>query len=308
MNYDEAAKLYRLAKAYVQARRMYEKLVEINQNLNDYWAAARNFEAMITLTIECDDKVAPEELVKLTTQAANYFKLSDSQQNYVSIATKVCKYLEKNGNFSYASDIYELLIKDLEDTENYYIRNETINNYVSLLITMTSFAQVIEIYEKEIDYHRKVTTTKVVNLNQMALALICVYLIVGDIKSADAKLQQFMTSVGGFYKSNEVTAAEKMVDAYIDGNQQEFDSLITKPIITAIFPSNIVKCLRKVTVKASPHLRKVCNVDDILDMNMQVSSNTTADNFGQIEPPPQIPSQIAKTEEEKKKMLEDFVS
>jgi len=299
--------VHRLGKAFGNARRMYEKFVTINQQLNDYWAAARNYESMITLTLDCDDKILTDELVKITAKASNYFKLSDSMTNYISLATRVCKYLEKNGNFSYACDLYEQLIKDLEDNDNYYIRNEAINNYVSLLVNMTEFTKVIQIYEKEIEYHRKTKEAKVVNLNQMALALICMYLIVGDIDKADSRLQFFMTGINGFFKSNEVTAAEKLVDSYIDGNQQEFNTMATKPVVTALFPANIVKNLRKVIVKACPNKRKVQNLDDLMDTNIQISptnDNSQGNPSGNIAESPKLP----KTEEEKKKMLEDFIS
>ena len=48
-----------------------------------------------------------------------------------------------------------------------------------------------------------------------------------------------LTSIPNFIKSNEVYMAEKLVDAYIDGNQQEFIQLTNKPAVNAIFPVNV---------------------------------------------------------------------
>jgi len=240
MNYDEAAKLYRLAKDYSNAKRMYEKLIAVNEKLNDYWAVARNYEAIILLTVDQDYKTEVEELVQFTNKAHNCFKLADSQQNYVTLSGKVCKYLEKGVHFIHAEELYEKLISDLEETENYYIRNEVLNNYISLLVTMTKFAEVAEIYEHEIETLSKSKSSKS-NLNSMALSLICIYLIIGDIDKADSKLQDFMIHISGFIKSSEVAAAEKLIDNYIDGNQQEFTRLTNSAIVNTIFPLNIVK-------------------------------------------------------------------
>jgi len=72
--------------------------------------------------------------------------------------------LEKKGSFSHACDLFETLLTDLENNENYYMKNETMTKYVSLLMNMVEYKRVIELYEKEIKFHNKLEK-KVVNLN-----------------------------------------------------------------------------------------------------------------------------------------------
>jgi len=305
MHYEEAAKLFRISKDFVNAKRVFEKNIKVNEKLNDPWSCGRNYESIVLMTVDGEDKSDVEDLIAYTNKATYYFKLAESPQNYISLSQKVCKFLEKNNQYVYACELYETLIKDLEDSENHYIRNEVMTSYISLLVNMMKFEEVGKLYEKEIESRKKDPTSRN-TLNSMALSVICIYLILGDIDKADNLLQHYMTQLRDFIKSNEVTAAEKLVDFYIDGNQKEFTLLTNKPVINSIFPINIVKNLRKVVVKACPSKRKVEELDDMgYDVPEGGIVSMGADG-GMINM--NVEANVPKTEEEKQKMLADFMS
>jgi len=141
-------------------------------------------------------------------------------------------------------------------------------------------------------------------------------LVIGDIDRADKTLQEFAIEIRDFIKTPEFDVSEKMVEAYTDGNQAEFDKSAQRSVLNNIFPLNIIKELRKVKVKASTNKKKPEIIEDFAGESEQRYPDYTNASLEHRQTDytnaasNQEPAQpvVGISEEQKKKELDDFLS
>jgi tetratricopeptide (TPR) repeat protein len=267
INYEEAAKLYRTAKEWDTAIKIYTKCIDVNEKMNDPWAMARDYEAIVTIHVDRTDgaKIAPDALTGLTIKAGTHFRMANSHSTYINLVKKVCKKFEDQDNLVDAMNLYKTLLNELEDDEQHHIRSEIVTAYGSLLIKAQKYRDCLDIFEREFNFKKGYTSKSgaKANLDTLALTIIALNIIIGDLDRAEKRLQDFIVEITDFIKRPELDVSEKMIEAYTSGNQPEFDKNAQRSVINNIFPLNIIKELRSVKVKARVGKKKVIEIDDI---------------------------------------------
>jgi len=274
--YEEAAKLFRSAKDYGRAHKAYEKCVAVNQKQNDTWGAARNYEAMVLMSIERADgtKPTPESLIKWTAKAGSYYRLSKSVNSYLELVKKVTKYLDDEGQLIEAENLYKNVLNDLEEDGEQYLRSEMVTSFSGLLVKLRRYPECIRLFEREYALKKQIVNKGgKQNLDLLALTIVAINLIMGDVDKAEKKLQDFAIEIRDFIKSPEFDVSEKMIEAYIDGNQDKYDASAQRMIINNIYPMIIIKELRSLKVKAVPGKKNVINIFEDNDNPLRTAGN-----------------------------------
>jgi len=288
--YEEAAKLFCSAKDYNRAHKAYEKCVAVNQKQNDLWAAARNYEAMVIMSIERTDgvKPTPEPLIKWTAKAGSFYRQAKSPNSYTELVKKVTKYLDDEGQLIEAENLYKSVLNDLEEDGEQYLRSEMVVAFTGLLVKLKRYPECIRLFEREYALKKQIVNKGgKQNLDLLALTIIAINLLSGDVDKAEKKLQDFAIEIRDFIKSPEFDVSEKMIEASIDGNQEKFDNAAQRMIVNNIYPMIIIKELRSIKVKAAPPTKKnLITFDDNIRPN---------DNNG------------IRTQEQRQKAMNDFM-
>eukprot|EP00331_Platyophrya_macrostoma_P014122 CAMPEP_0176433428 /NCGR_PEP_ID=MMETSP0127-20121128/16017_1 /TAXON_ID=938130 /ORGANISM="Platyophrya macrostoma, Strain WH" /LENGTH=240 /DNA_ID=CAMNT_0017815855 /DNA_START=6 /DNA_END=724 /DNA_ORIENTATION=- len=204
MAFDDAVKLYKLAKDSQGAVKTYYKLIECNDKLNDHWSLAKNHENIILLAMEDPTlKISDKQILDLTEKAALYFKGANSSNNYFLLAQKVCKYFEKKGDFENAIALYEQAFIEMEDEKAAYMRMDMVNTYLSALITVGRYGDAAEFLGKEINARKADASHKGTN-HLLCMTVIVLHLLNGDSRTAETKLHNYATDIHGFVHSREL--------------------------------------------------------------------------------------------------------
>jgi tetratricopeptide (TPR) repeat protein len=312
INYEEAAKIYRSSKDWDNALKIFTKCIDVNEKMNDPWAVARDFEAIVTIHLERTDgvKIAPDTLSSQTIKAGSYFRMANSHQNYVALVKKVCKQFEDQNNLIEAMNLYKNLLNELEDDEQHHIRGEIVTSYGSLLVKAQKYRDCLDIFEREYTFKSNFTSKNgsKANLDTLALTIVSLNLIVGDVDKAEKRLQDFVVEITDFIKRPELDVSEKMIEAYTSGNQGEFDKNSQRSVVNNIYPLNIIKELRAVKVKARVGKKKVIEIDDAIPINRNIPNSDNEypnyANAGENQGPTET-TEI--TEEQRRKALDDFL-
>jgi tetratricopeptide (TPR) repeat protein len=138
-HFEDAAKLYKLCKAYEKQINCLKLAVECNEKLNDNWAVARNYEAIIQSWIENNPELNVQELIDITRRSGIYFKAADSAHNTLNLYVKVAKYLMQKKNNKEAE---ELIIEALQEAEEQQVpstRIDILNQYVEILMQTSRY-------------------------------------------------------------------------------------------------------------------------------------------------------------------------
>jgi len=328
INYDEAAKIYKSAKQYDQAQAVYEKLVLVNEKMNDPWAVARNYETMVTINLDRNDgsQIPASRLIEWTAKAGTYFRLANSPNSYVTLVKKVAKFLDERSDLVEALNLYKNLLNDLQDDEQHHLHTEIVSAYASVLMKIQRYPECVDLFEREYTFKKGIVTKSGSrqNLDTLALTLTSLNLVMGDIDRAEKRLQEFALDIKDFIRTPEFDVSDKMIEAYNDGNQAAFDKIAQRGVLNSVFPLNILKELRKVKVKANVAKKKVM---DIMDLNNDyqapviksndyqapaIQNTGNLGNFGNLFPEEQTEannnvSQPAVTEEQRQKALDDML-
>jgi len=322
ISYDEAAKLYRASKDYDTAIQVYEKLAKVNEKLNDNWGIARNYESIVLMCIERTDgvKTPAEALCNWASKVKTYCRMENSIQTYINLVKKLCKYLEEQENITEAANIYKELLNDLEEDGQHHVRSEVVTQYATLLVKIKKYAECLDLFERELVSKKEIQakTGSRQNLDTLALTIISLYVILGDLEKAEKKLQNFSIDIRDFIKAAEFDVAEKMIEAYNEGNQEAFNTTVSRTVFNNIFPLDIIKELRKVKVqmqmkktikKKSLHLEDdepiIRNepTNNYQTFNNDTSQQDVTNYSSKIEEPTEVID-----EEQRKKELDDFMS
>jgi len=157
ISYDEAAKLYRAAKEYDTAIKIYEKCAHVNGKINDNWGIARNYEAIVTMCIERTDgvKTPPEALENYASKVKAYCRMENSIQTYINLVKKLSKYLEENELIVEASNIYKELLNDLEEDGQHHVKGEVVTSYATLLVKQKKIRRMYYSFRKRTCYKKR---------------------------------------------------------------------------------------------------------------------------------------------------------
>jgi len=322
ISYDEAAKLYRAAKEYDTAIKIYEKCAHVNGKINDNWGIARNYEAIVTMCIERTDgvKTSPEALESYASKVKTYCRMENSIQTYINLVKKLSKYLEDNECIVQASNIYKELLNDLEEDGQHHVKGEVVTSYATLLVKTKKYGECITLFERELATKKEIqskTGTRQ-NLDTLALTIITLYVVVGDLEKAEKRLQDFSIDIRDFIKTSEFDVSEKMIEAYNEGNQENFDKTVSRTVFNNIFPLHIIKDLRKVKVQMK--MKKAIKKKSLhLEDDEQIQSQPAYENFNNDDTTQQdvtnYTSKVeanepepAVNEEQRQKELDDFMS
>lgn len=133
-------------------------------------------------------------------------------------------------------------------------------DYVGVLINRNKREEALAMLERELTMKIQ---DKTGNVDSLVLAILCMYIIKDDLETAEKKLEEFASDVKGFIKTPEFECAEKMINAYINGDQQEFSKQAQRNIVNHVYPANIIKLLRN--TKVNPRMdKKTVNLAELL--------------------------------------------
>lgn len=139
VNFDEAVKNFKLAKAWDKAILALEQCRLCNEKLNEIWGAARNIEAMVTILTENIDTKEVDRLIQLTNEASNYFKAVDSFTESIKLKTKTAKFIVKYGKTNEAIQLLESAMQDADESEKQYNKKEVFDYYIELLVDIGEY-------------------------------------------------------------------------------------------------------------------------------------------------------------------------
>jgi len=154
------------------------------------------------------------------------------------------------------------------------------------------------------------------NLDTLALTIVTLYVVVGDLEKAEKRLQDFSIDIRDFIKTSEFDVSEKMIEAYNEGNQENFDKTVARTVFNNIFPLHIIKDLRKVKVQMK--MKKAIKKKSLhLEDDEQIQVQPAYENFNNDDTTQQDVTNYsskleepepAVNEEQRQKELDDFMS
>jgi len=186
------------------------------------------------------------------------------------------------------------------------------------LIQNFRYGECIALFERELATKKEIQAKSGTrqNLDTLALTIVTLYVIVGDLEKAEKKLQDFSIDIRDFIKTAEFDVCEKMIEAYNDGNQANFDQTVARTVFNNIFPLHIIKDLRKVKVQMKMKKtikKKSLHLEDdeptqtsqavYQNFNDETKQEDVTDYSSRIEP-----NEPVIDEDQRKKELDDFMS
>lgn len=102
------------------------------------------------------------------------------------------RFLDDRGDLAEALNLYRGLLNDLQDDEQHHLHSEIVIAYASVLMKVQRYPETVELFEREYTYKKGVVTKSGAkqNLDTLALTIISLNLILGDVEKAEKRLQE----------------------------------------------------------------------------------------------------------------------
>ncbi|KAJ2630371.1 hypothetical protein H4R22_002711 [Coemansia sp. RSA 1290] len=254
-NWDKAANAYKTAMHYEEAIDCHVKASEAYVKVNIIYMAAKGYEAAATLA----EKHLKDHAKAITyyTRASDLFRSHGSSADRAAAvmvkAATSCEDIDTNQ----AVQLYENALSIYETEERNRFSIPTYKRFAAFLIAKNRLPEAAKVQTRLGDICQQINSRY--EVTKSYLGAIIVILAFGDSVEAGKMLDQFASCVP-FVRSNEGTVANAMLEAYEQGDQEQFDVLANDQAI-ALLDSYISRLATQIRV---PGGRRVPPPDPVL--------------------------------------------
>jgi tetratricopeptide (TPR) repeat protein len=245
--YDEAARTYFDNGNFTEASGIYRKLVEVNEEMKDHWAIVRNYEGMINCLKRQGVKTAAPYLSIIDKMAPKY-RLEEAEMNFINMMKDLAEYFVQLEEIEEGKQVYKCLFKHLQGMNEEIGRPDAVFGFISLLLKDRQFKEAIELLQAENEVMKKLNPTTV-KRTTYAIDCVLISLLIDDPIMAERFLEKYGEEIDGFYSSRDALFCEKVITAFKNKSQDEFDKVINGTIASSVFPATIISMLRKTKFK-----------------------------------------------------------
>ncbi|XP_046360371.2 gamma-soluble NSF attachment protein-like [Haliotis rufescens] len=211
--YRKAATSFKNAKAYDEAKDMYLKTAELQQQSGATFHAAKSFEQAAMI---CKENKEIDQCLHLMQTAAVMFQEHGTPDTAALTLDKAAKMVEMNQPEK-AIDIYLKAcdVAEIEDRPRQCA--EYIGKAARLMIRCRRYVDAVKTMKKEIDYYTECENFEL--LNKVIMGTVLVHLTQEDYVAADLFFKSCLT-LTTFGCSEEAGALEDLLTAYDQGDEE----------------------------------------------------------------------------------------
>lgn len=248
----EASTLFENVGQFDLAIQCYEKLALCHEKLDDLQGAADAYNKIgfIIMDRKKDPNAAHQYLIK----SVNLFKIHGNTLKAQEMLKKLGKRCFEQHFEDLGSQIYNSLIDELFEDQNYGTGCEIIPEQLNFLIDKGKYSEAIDLYTRHIKYLKEVNKYEYMVCRSW-LAIICVYVIMGEYYVAEEKLGTFGTQIEKPMNSDEYVAALNLIDSIQKKDPAAFAKCIKRPIFSQI-ETNLLKKLKKYNLPNQEEVKK----------------------------------------------------
>ncbi|KAJ1904566.1 hypothetical protein GGI09_003079 [Coemansia sp. S100] len=215
--FDKAATAFKAARHYEEAADCYVKASDAYVQINAVYLAAKCVENAATLA---DTHIKDHEMaVSHYSRASDLYRsqgaAADKAAEMMESAAKVCEDIDTNRTIQ----LYDSALSIYENEDRGRFGVETFKRTIRYLLDKGRLSEAVDIQMRLSAVCEHVNNR--FELNKSNLSAIIILLAFGDSVEAGKKLEEFGQDVA-FTRSKEAAAAERLVQAYSDGDQDEY--------------------------------------------------------------------------------------
>ncbi|KAJ2615423.1 hypothetical protein GGF44_005952 [Coemansia sp. RSA 1694] len=214
---DKAATAFKAARHYEEAVDCYAKASDAYVQINAVYLAAKCFEnAAVLADTHLKDH---EKAVTYYSRASDLYRsqgaAADKAAEMMESAAKICEDIDTNR----AIQLYDNALSIYENEDRGRFGVDTFKRTIRYLLDKGRLSEAVDIQMRLSAVCEHVNNR--FELNKSNLSAIIILLAFGDSVEAGKKLDEFGQDVT-FTRSKEAAAAEHLVQAYSDGDQDEY--------------------------------------------------------------------------------------
>ncbi|KAJ2821788.1 hypothetical protein GGI24_004117, partial [Coemansia furcata] len=214
---DKAATAFKAARHYEEAADCYVKASDAYVQINAVYLAAKCYENAATLA---DTHIKDHEMaVTYYSRASDLYRsqgaAADKAAEMMESAAKVCQDIDTNRTIQ----LYDSALSIYENEDRGRFGVETFKRTIRYLLDKGRLSEAVDIQMRLSAVCEHVNNR--FELNKSNLSVIIILLSFGDSVEAGKKLEEFRQDTT-FTRSKEAAAAERLVQAYSDGDQDEY--------------------------------------------------------------------------------------
>ncbi|KAJ2004589.1 hypothetical protein H4R26_002429 [Coemansia thaxteri] len=226
---DKAATAYKSARHYDEAVNCYTQASEAYIQMN-----------VIHLAASCMENAAKLSEAHLKDHAkaiTNYMRASDLYRSYGSAADKAAVMMEKAAKVcedidtDRAIQLYDNALSIYENEDRGRFGVETFKRTIQYMLDKGRVLEAVSMQLRLAAVCEQVNNR--LELNRSYLSVIAMLLAFGDSVEAGKRLDEFGQDVA-FIRTKEAEAAERLVQAYNDGDQDEYASIAGSLPVTSL--------------------------------------------------------------------------
>ncbi|XP_067651910.1 gamma-soluble NSF attachment protein-like isoform X2 [Haliotis asinina] len=221
--YKKAATSFKNAKAYDEAKDMYLKTAELQQQCGAAFHAAKSYEQAAMI---CKENKEIDQCLHLMQTAATLFQEHGTPDTAALTLDKAAKMVEMNQPEK-AIDMYLKACDVVEIEDRPRQCAEYIGKAARLMIRCRRFDEAVETLKKEIDYYTECENFEL--LNKAIMGTVLVHLTQEDYVAADLFFKSCL-SLATFGSSEEAGALEDLLTAYDQGDEETGRRTLKLPI------------------------------------------------------------------------------
>jgi len=215
-------------------------------------AAADAYQKVGFLTLNF--KKDPQAAYQCLTKAVNLFKIHGNTLKAQEMLKKLGKRCFDQGYEELGVRIYQDILDEVFEGENYGTGAEVITEYVNFLIDKGKFPEAIDAYSRHIKY--LLSVKKYEHLVARAwLGIICIHIVMGEHYIAEDKLTLFGSQISKPMSSDEYRAVLNLTDAIHKGDEVLFAKTLKQPIFGQI-EAALLKRLKKYVIPKKEMAKK----------------------------------------------------
>ncbi|KAI8854480.1 soluble NSF attachment protein, partial [Chytridium lagenaria] len=223
--YDEAAVIFRNAKAYDHAVEAYAKSAAANKEEGSLFIAGKQLEQGAQILAQFLQK--SDEAAKLFREASNYFLAHGSPDRAAEMLEKAAKQLE-NSNVNESLELYREACSIYESEDKLRTGVDTFTRAVSMALRANKLLEAVEFSGRLTEAFQKMQNLP--SYKKQALSTIIIVLLLGDDVDASKRLTAYGSNTG-FLETEEGSIAESLVTAFQTYDEEELANALKRQTV-----------------------------------------------------------------------------
>ncbi|KAJ3107023.1 hypothetical protein HDU97_004992 [Phlyctochytrium planicorne] len=241
--YDEAAVIFRNAKAYDHAVEAYVKSAQANKEEGSLFIAGKQLEQAGQIMGQFLNK--PAEAGKLYQEASNYFQAHGSPDRAAEMLEKAAKQSEAT-DVNLAIELYREACGIYEQEDRLRTGAETFSRAVGMALKANKIPEAIEFSQRLTEAFQKINNRP--SFLKQALSTVIIVLLLGDDVEASKRLEQYASL--GFMDTEEGKIAGSILEAFQNYDEDLLADALKRPTIKYL-ETEVVRATQRLRVPGS---------------------------------------------------------